>query len=196
MNKRILFIFVLIMAVAAAGFWFFSKNNKIPEERGNVPEVNWEDKLPEIESALRKAFPEANVGEIYPVGIREKSDLTGDGVEEALVLLGSGGAYTEQLSLARIKNDKVEMAKFKQREGAVSPLVFLSGASVRNGESVKLAPGDKAVASVSWRLDPMGNLEQCEVDVYLWNRETEVFEYDSILSDGSKSKLCDPLVDF
>lgn len=195
MKKEILItVFILILGIAV--FWFFSGKARVSEKNENkivVKEIDWENKLPEIELLLKENFPEINIGEMYPVGIQEKQDITGDGIEEALILLGSGGAYTEQSTLVLIEGEKPVLARFKQEDGEISSLIFLSGSSARHGESIKMIPGEKTILSASWALDGNGKIEECRVIVYLWNGESGLFEYSSTLSDGSKQTLCESL---
>jgi hypothetical protein len=46
--------------------------------------------IPNIRSVLVREFPKEKVGEHYQIRIERKGDVTGDGVPEALVYLGTG----------------------------------------------------------------------------------------------------------
>jgi hypothetical protein len=60
--------------------------------------VDWQ-MIPIIRSAL-KNDPEFRGTEqpYYSIGIRRTADITGDGVPEALVYLGTGGASTDEMT--------------------------------------------------------------------------------------------------
>jgi hypothetical protein len=61
--------------------------------------VDWQAMIPIIRSAL-KNDPEFRGTEqpYYSIGIRRTADITGDGVPEALVYLGTGGASTDEMT--------------------------------------------------------------------------------------------------
>lgn len=192
MKKNLLIILVLIIAVAIVIFIYYKKANTLPaSEKPALQTINWEEQMPAIKEALKKEFPN-EAGGNREVGIYKEGDVTGDGVPEALIYTGSGGVYTDKLVLVMIENGKPVLVKFKTKDGQVSILTFLSGSSVRHGETADIAPADSIVYSVSWSMDEVGNLETCDAQVYLWNKESRVFEYDQILTDGSKLTLCQP----
>jgi 5,10-methylenetetrahydrofolate reductase len=63
--------------------------------------------IPAIRDVLKNdPGSQGSVEEHYAVGIRKVADITGDGLTEALVYLGTGGASTDALTLMRIENDK------------------------------------------------------------------------------------------
>ncbi|OGZ26951.1 MAG: hypothetical protein A2365_01470 [Candidatus Nealsonbacteria bacterium RIFOXYB1_FULL_40_15] len=186
-NKKILVGIVILIAVAA--IFLFLKKNSIPGEENRPAEnISWNDLLPQAEEVIKQKFGGENLRQI---GIYEEGDITGDGIPEALVYTGLGGAYTDQLVLMIMENQKPAFAKFKEKNGNISGLVFLSGSSVRHGELVEMIPEDKAVYSASWSMSESGEMEECLVDVYLWNGY--LFEYSDVLSGGSEQALCKEL---
>jgi hypothetical protein len=194
MKRNLLIIFVLIVVIAAALFLFYSRTNALlTEKRPVLQTINWPDYIPVIKEAIKSAFPNNTIEGTRLVEVYKEGDLTGDGIPEALIYTGSGGAYTDELVLVMIENGKPVLPKFKTQDGQVSVLTFLSGSSVRHGEIVDMVSEDNIIYSVSWSMDETGKLETCDPEVYLWNKNTELFEYDQILSDGSKSTLCVPL---
>jgi hypothetical protein len=69
----------------------------------NISPVDWNSMMPAVRSVLEKQFPREAERE-YPVGIPSPAhiaDITGDGITEALVWLGTGGASTSELVLMR-----------------------------------------------------------------------------------------------
>jgi hypothetical protein len=194
MKRNLLIISALIVVITVALFLFYSRTNALPAEKKPVSQtINWQDYIPAIKEAVKSAFPENKIEGTRPVEEYKEEDLTSDGIPESLIYTGTGGAYTDELVLVMIENGKPVLPKFKTQDGQVLVPIFLSGSSVRHGEIVDIVPEDSVVYSVSWSMDEMGKLETCDPEVYLWNKNTKQFEYDQILSDGSKSTLCVPL---
>lgn len=207
--KNVLIIVVLAVIAATGIFWVQQKERYLTFQRQlneantttSTPtktpspspvSVSWQSQIPAIKKSLGTVFLDVRVGGITPVSIFEEKDITGDGIPEALVDLGEGGAYTSTLTLMRIEQGKPIPAKFKQRDAKVASLVFLEGSSVRNGESVNLVSDTQVIYSSAWGTDGEGTLNSCEVAAYKWNASTKVFEFNATLSqeimkDGSCS---------
>lgn len=81
------------------------------------------------------------------IAVSNTADVTGDGVPEALVYLGTGGASTGEMTVMRIEDHRPVLAEFKRKNGKVSPAVFLKGASVTHSNAVFLLPKQHAVYS-------------------------------------------------
>lgn len=194
-NSKVILILVFLILIAgiAGGILYFEKKNiEKPAEKGKSLEisVDWKGQLPAIEKIIKKELPGSVAVENRGAEIFKEGDVTGDGIPEVLVYTGSGGAYTDELALFMMENGEPVLAKFKYENGDIGPLTFLTGSSVRHGEAADMAPNDHAVYSASWSLDDNGELESCDAEVYLWNKDTQIFEYNSTLSDGSKQTLC------
>jgi hypothetical protein len=122
------------------------------------------------------------VEEHYSIGIRQIADLTGDGVPEALVYLGTGGASTDEMMLMRIRDGKPVFAVFRGRSGKASSMTFLEGASVMHTDSVELLPQEHAVYSIHYSfagLNPDGvqKVHECSGEAYQWNPHMSTFDY-------------------
>jgi len=143
--------------------------------------VNWESLIPAIRTVIGPTFLGVRVEESEPLSIFQKNDITGDGIPEALVNLGSGGAYTSYLTLMRIENNKPVIAQFKQKDGKISPLIFLYGASVMNSENVEMLPEKNAI--YAFHLSRSNNenssdiLTKCTIEAYKWNSQTKNFDF-------------------
>lgn len=166
-----------------------------------LPSYNWSENIKTIEKTIGDEFMDVKTKQSGPMTVYKTEELTGDKTDEALIDLGSGGAYSEFLTLMRInyankdgsltKNSKPVLAQFKQRDGAVGPLMFAAGASVSNGETVELVPATKAVYSGGWSLDRANpDAIECTLDVYVWNEKTSVFEFNKGISDSSLASFC------
>jgi len=156
--------------------------------------VNWESLIPTIRTVVGPTFLGMRVEESSSLSIFQKNDITGDSVPEALVGLGSGGAYTSCLTLMRIENDKPVVAQFKQKDGKISSLMFLAGASVMNGESVVMLLDKNAIYAGHWSRavsgTPFGSLTNCNVEVYQWNSQTKNFDFSVGLSNEVRPGFC------
>jgi hypothetical protein len=159
-----------------------------------TPTVNWESLIPTIRTVVGPTFLGMRVEESGSLSILQKNDITGDSVPEALVNLGSGGAYTSYLTLMRVENDKPVAAQFKQKDGKVSPLMFLAGASVMNGESVAMLPDKNAIYAGHWSRvvsgTSFGSLTNCSVEAYQWNSQTRNFDFNLSLSNEVRPGFC------
>jgi len=157
-------------------------------------QVNWENLIPTIRTVIGPTFLGVRVEESGSLSIFQKNDITGDGVSEALVNLGSGGAYTSYLTLMRVENDTPVVAQFKQKDGKVSSLMFLAGASVMNGESVVMLPDKNAIYAGHWSRavngTPFGSLTNCSVEAYQWNSQTKTFDFSLTLSNEVRPGFC------
>ncbi|MGQ9513425.1 hypothetical protein [Thermodesulfitimonas sp.] len=160
-----------------------------PAEAG-AGEVDWEGLIPAIRATLGPMFLGVRLEEVYPLRIYQTSDVTGDGVKEALVNLGTGGAYTEYLTLMMVQDDKVVAARFRRADGTVSPLIFPSGASVRHGEDVTMLPAKNAILTASWSTDESGKVDRCEVVAYRWDPRAQLFAFNPDLSNAIKPDYC------
>jgi hypothetical protein len=156
--------------------------------------VNWEILIPAIRTVIGSTSLGVYVEESRPLSIFQKNDITGDGIPEALVDLGSGGAYTSYLTLMRIENNKPVIAQFKQKDGKISPLMFLVGASVMNGETVVMLPDKNAIYAGHWSRavsgTPFGGLTDCSVEAYQWNLQTKTFDYSISISNEVRPGFC------
>jgi len=153
-------------------------------------QINWESLILKIRTVLTPTFLGVKVEEFRPLNIYKESDITGDGVFEALVDLGTGGAYTDNLTLFRMENGNPVVAQFKGQDGKISPLIFINGASVRNGASTDFLPSDNAIYSVIWTTDDSGKINNCETMAYQWNYQEKTFNYSSAISDKVKADFC------
>jgi hypothetical protein len=157
--------------------------------------VDWKSLVPAIEATLSRTpgFGYGDGG--YPVGITETVDITGDGVPEALVFIGAGGAYSNALVVMRFVNRRPLLARFKARDGKVRVETFLRGASVMHTVGVDLFPQNHAVFSYHYDYNspPEGEAQkivECGGEAYRWNARTRLFEYSKELSDNMAAELC------
>ncbi len=154
---------------------------------------DWDSLLPAVEAMIGDNFLDIHVGQ-RPLAVWETKDITGDGIAEALISLGQGGAYTSYLTLMKIENDQPVIAQFKKQDGNIGALLFLEGASVMNGENVVMLLEENVIYSGHWSNsvsgEPYGNLTDCRVDAYQWDPEDRLFEFSQDLSDSLRLDYC------
>ena len=149
---------------------------------------DWRAMIPAIRHVLKREFRE--VEEFYPIQIEKTADVTGDGVAEALVYFGAGGASTGEMTVMRIEHKSPVLALFKGRDGKVSPAVFAEGASVMHTNGIELLPRERAVLSIHYDYDQSGRLHECGGEAYRWNPRTKVFDFDSGLTERLTTAAC------
>jgi hypothetical protein len=147
--------------------------------------ADWQTMIPAVREALKAQFPEERIEGPYPVGILRPghvADITGDGVSEALVSFGAGGASTSQLTLLWIEGGKPVVARFKDRAGKIGPMVFVEGASVIHTDDVDLMPQEHSVYAIHYNYGANQKLHQCGGEAYIWNPHSETFDYNPALT--------------
>jgi len=150
----------------------------------------WAKQISKIKTILKETEDISAEGQLRPVQVVREADLTGDGVPEALVAIGSGGAYTDDLALFIWQGDKPVLAKFIDAAGEEGPIILSEGASVRNGASVNWKPEQKVIYAGSWNVDFDGALADCEVNAYQYSRDSLAFVYNQNLSADLGSQFC------
>jgi hypothetical protein len=153
----------------------------------------WQTMVLAVREAIMKAsfaHPEFAGIDNRAIGIDTTVDITGDGVPEALVHLGPGGASTDQFTVMRIEAHKPVIAVFRDRNGKTAPMVFLQGSSVMHSDSVKLLPAQHAVYAFHFNYGPTGKLHECGGEAYGWNDHTKAFDYSSRLSEKITKESC------
>lgn len=124
------------------------------------------------------------------LSIAVENDITGNGISEALLDLGTIGIYTSYLILMRLENDKPVVAQFKQKDGEISHLIFLLGALVMNGETVVMLPDKNVIYAGHWSRSISGalygSLTNCSVEAYQWNSQAKIFDFSPTLSNKTR----------
>ncbi|MBM3257537.1 MAG: hypothetical protein FJY98_04445 [Candidatus Liptonbacteria bacterium] len=157
-----------------------------------LPEITWgtfwQKQLPQIGMVLRETFKDISIGIAGPPAIREERDVTNDGMLDALVHMGVGGAYTDYLTLLKIENGKPTPILFREKTGETTPKIFLSGASVRHGSEVRLS--EEFIYEVTWSTSEKNMLAECASNAYKQNRDTGIFEWNDIVSGETTTNFC------
>ena len=90
----------------------------------------------------------------------------------------------------RLEEGKPELVRFKGENGDITSIPFQSGASVKHGSEVSLAPEDKAVYSSMFSVNDWGLLAECRVKAYIWDAELKLFVFDERAGKGAESMYC------
>jgi len=149
--------------------------------------------IPAIGKALKTQFPEERIEAPYPVGILRAghvADITSDGVSEALVSFGAGGASTSQVTLVRVEAGKPVIALFRDRAGKIGPIIFVEGASVMHTDGVDLLQREHAVFAIHYNYGSTGKLHHCGGEAYTWNAQSKTFDYNSALTRKLTRTTC------
>ncbi|WP_263366394.1 hypothetical protein [Edaphobacter bradus] len=150
--------------------------------------VDWKAMLPAVRSSVRQAFPKEAAQAHYPASVSQTADVTGMGLSEALVDLGSG-AYTDELTLLRMEGDRPVVARFRGKNDKVGSMVFLNGLSEGNGEAVELRPKEHVVYSGHWIVNGT-KVKRCRGEAYQWDGVAKGFSFDRKLSKTLTREFC------
>jgi hypothetical protein len=165
------------------------------EENSKIANIDWEDLIPEIQIIIDEQLHKGmKIETMRPIRIAEEKDITGNGLPEALVYLGTGGAATDSFTLVRIEKNKPVIAEFRERNGNVSFLTFLSGTggSGRYGLDVAMIEKENAICSTSF-LAYQNESDYCRAEAYQWNPQTKIFEFNPDLSTEIEKEYCSNL---
>jgi hypothetical protein len=170
--------------------WLLSSFSPAQKDRPSASQnVDWKALTPQIQQALGDAYDKC-FAERRWIEVAQTGDVNGDGVPEALVQFCHMGAYTSEATLLQLKNGKPLVSKFRDQNRKPVLPTFLQGASVRNGEDVKLAPEQHAVYAIHWHTGDEGVLETCAVEAYVWSAKASTFDYDAGASREIEKRDC------
>ena len=156
----------------------------------SAQDVDWRRLVPQIREVLNRSVPGERIEETYKIQIYGTGDVTGDGIPEAIVYLGTGGASTDEVMLMRLEGGSPAVARFRQKDGSLQTPTFLRGASVTHSDDFRLVPKNRAVYSVSMKSDSEGYLANCTVTAYRWNASTKTFDWSRTLTTRIRKEAC------
>ena len=189
-KKNFKYIFVLFFLLIILFIVFLLRFIKI--------ELPYKKLIPQIKrSIIENKIIE---GKLNNLRIESEIDLTGDGINEALVSLESGGVAVDNYILVTKKSflnnilkiyNNVEILNFKTENGEVKKLILLqgTGGGGRYGFFIKLLPEEKAIYQTSYYAYNSSK-DFCKVDYYRYNDILNLFEYDEKLSSLKGEIYC------
>lgn len=188
-------IVAVVLVLGIVGFVIYTNARKqhTPVVVSQVPVFVWENALDEISILAKEAFPDEAVTERGAVTIEEKGDVTGDAVPEAFIDLGTGGASVSMLSLVRVENGTPSIAKMKDIDGVIRPLLLVQGASAMHQEQVGMSPVDRMVYQLRMFTNAdTGASSSCTFEAYLWDARANLFAYSPDASLTLQASYCIP----
>ena len=184
---------VLVFGIVGFVIYTNAKKQDKPAVVAPVPVVVFENILSEITVLAKEAFPEEAITERGPISIEEKGDVTGDGVSEAFIDLGTGGASVSMLSLVRVENGQPVIAKMKDIDGVIRPLLLVQGASVMHQEQVGMSSVDRMIYQLRTFISgETGETSSCTFEAYLWDARANLFAYNPDASLSLQASYCIP----
>ena len=133
--------------------------------------------------------------------ILKEADVTGDGVPEALVDLGSAGTTSDWVALVNVEHACPARSRFKMKSDGIDTPVFKTGdgGAGRYASTVELVPEKHAVYIKDYVLygksNTVDNTDHCLVDTYVWNTSTSMFEWDATLGKEVTKSYCKQITD-
>ena len=183
----------VILILGIIGFVIYSNTQKqdAPVKVAPVVTPVFEKSLAEITLRAKEAFPEEAVTERGAITVEEKADVTGDGIEEAFIDLGTGGASVSMLSLVQSIDGKIVIANMKDIDGVVRPALFLQGASAMHQEQVGMSSVDRMVYQLRTFVNgETGQTSSCTFEAYLWDADAGLFAYSPDASLSLSASYC------
>lgn len=160
-------------------------------ETRDAQQSAWAGRLSEIQGIVDVEVEGLKDFNPRPASIFKEVDVTGDGIKEAMVNLGAGGAYTDWIVLMRMERDKPVLVKFQDANGEVSVLTFNVGASARYSVQFNAVSEKRSVYSIEKEVADDGkSLTSCSLKAFTWNKNTNLFEYNQSLVTELKPELC------
>ena len=208
-NKDIkILIIILIITIIVVGYIIVNKrdtqNDKINVNNNNntnLENINFDpkwDKLSkkefeEIISERKDIYFEKEFG----LDLSEEVDLTGDGINEAIVE-GNGGNNGVSFILIKNNNNQIDVANQKNKDGSISTVSLISIGRVMVSEGYEIVPSEKGFYTISLEIDEskdnsISSNFKCREDAvafYLWNPKTKLFEWDKPLTSKYTTQIC------
>lgn len=181
---------VLAGIILLGGYWYFKDEEKVVTP---LSPPSWSELSAEIKTAfIAEGEP---IEEQTTLKVIEEKDITGDGIPEALISTGSGGAASSFVALMRIENRKPVFAEIKDKDNKTFFLTgWPVGASAMHGQDMELLPSKNAVSLGSYSIDGSTEnikIEFCRNEAYVWNVGTNKFEWNSSLSESETKEYCE-----
>lgn len=175
------------IGIVLAGAWMMGCAGGFAAIDVPTPQVDWKSMLPLVRVAVRHEFPKVMAQAHYPASILRTADLD-QGVSVAVVDLGTGG-FIEEMTVMRMEGATPVAARFRQRDDKVGPMVFSSGVSENEGETVELVPNDHVVFAAHWRRDG-AKLKKCGGEAYQWDSSAKNLGFEKKLSKTMTREFC------
>lgn len=204
-KKNIYYITLLIAFITLISLLIsihiFNKNHlaRIPQkiESNNItPSLQWDLYLPEIKKSIGSYFMGVKVRRVQAKSIHITSDVTGDGIPEALVALDNQEPKPKRFALMHIDTHRyIQPAVFQYKTGSIGDILFLEESNELAGMHTILSSTTKSIISMHWNIDAFDSSKlECELETYIWNASTSVFMFNSKESYFAKTPICESML--
>lgn len=151
----------------------------------------WNKVLPLLSAVIKPfaASEKMQVGRLFSPKIERLVDVTGDGVPEALVAIGDGGASDDFVMMLKLENGKPVAVPFSDEAMINQPRIFVEGGSVMHGNDIGFISGGIEYVG-SWTRQDDGKISDCSAMAYVWNGSNGRMEKDATLSEEIKKEYC------
>lgn len=185
--KKKFYIGVGIILVLVVGVLLFRDGGITGSD---IEKNGWGEYMGEIRSVVKKSFEDTPVILKDTFIILDTHDVTGNGIPDVLIDIGTGGASSNTVTLASIVDGEVSVPHVIYEDGSEIPVQFIQGAAVLHAEEVGFDIETNTVYQAGVIYDTNGYLESCTVSAYMWDYVQEVFTYDRDASQVIELGFC------
>ena len=111
----------------------------------------------------------------------------------AIVAYCRTDVYTSDVALIRIEDGKPVLGRFRDSKGKPINPTFKTGASIKNGEGLKLLRARHAVYDIQWHIDKTMKMDQCTVAAYVWSSSNGTFDQSEAVGKEIGNSECSRL---
>jgi hypothetical protein len=194
-NKLIFALVIFLTLIFLISFVFIAKkisffDYKFFDRYFKNQKLNQDQLIEKIKKELiqNRLIEEENLKNLR---VEKEIDLTGDGLPEILIDLGSGGAAIENYILLTLIDNQPQLLRFKKKSDEIDYLIFSqgTGGAGRYGLMIEFLPQENAIYQASYSAY---NLESdyCQVSYYKYNQKKKIFEYNLSLSNQYQRIYC------
>lgn len=156
------------------------------------PALDWKALAPQIQEVLGDSYSMCNRYSRITDSV-QTGDITGDDVVTAIVAYCRTDVYTSDVTVIRVEAGKPALGRFRDSKGKPINPTFKTGASIKNGEGLKLLRARHAVYDIQWHIDKAMKMDQCTVAAYVWSPSSGTFDQNEAVSKEIGNSECSRL---
>jgi hypothetical protein len=158
----------------------------------NVLTAKYAKILPEIKILLKKELNDQIdlIDLDQYISISKEVDINNDGNIELLISLGPVGATGEAFSIVSVNENNLTVLKIEDRVGSISNFSasISSGGGGKYVSDIEIIEKEHLIKTTNYSV--YGNDDDhCNTNVFIWNKDTKLYEYNKNKSDLEKNKL-------
>ncbi len=156
----------------------------------------WYSYTRKIRSLFDSHFMGIHIDTDWPISIQDTFDITGDGIPEALVSLGTNQSYIAHHTIIQVDQTRaVRPAVFTYKNGQTGHILFLDGASATDGMQIIASSSIQSIISAHWNVNAFDPQKiECEFDAYTWNASSSMFVFNTLLSGIADHETCQTII--